>query len=220
MNKSFSFNTIENFDEHIKNSIPDYDNLINTVLKISDFFITPKTYVYDLGTSTGSFLFRLKDKIELSDVHFVGIENEPNFYEHHIDCEIEWVHEDITKYQGWTDSSFITSIFTIQFIEPVKRKALLKNIYDIMTPGSGFIFAEKIYSDSAQLQEINTFLHYDWKREHFASDEILNKEQALRTLMKLRTREDVEQEILDIGWTYCDTFWQQHNFLAWIAIKK
>lgn len=219
MNKSFSFNTVDNFDEHIRCSIPDYDMLINTILKMSDFFITTNSYVYDLGTSTGSFLYRLKDKVELQDIHFVGIENEPNFFKHHTDCEIEWVHEDVTKYHGWTNTSFVTSLFTIQFIEPIKRVTLLKNIYDAMTPGSGFIFSEKIYSASAQIQEINTFLHYDWKRQYFSTEEILNKEQNLRTLMKLRTREDVEEEILNIGWEKCDTFWQQYNFVAWIAIK-
>ncbi len=226
MTKSFSFSTVKDFDEHIRNSIPDYENLINTILKMSDFFITSNTYVYDIGTSTGSFLIELHDRVALQslrfqNVHFVGIENESNFYRYHdpMDYPIEWVHDDVTKYQGWTDSSFITSIFTIQFIEPKKRKELLQNIYDSMTPGGGFIFAEKIYSNSSTSQEINTFLYYGWKRQFFSADEILNKERDLRTLMKLRTKKEVEQEISDIGWSQCDTFWQQHNFVAWMAIK-
>ena len=66
MNKSFSFNTIEDFDLHIRNSIPDYENLTDMILKISDFFITSNTYIYDLGTSTGSFLSQLKDKVEFA----------------------------------------------------------------------------------------------------------------------------------------------------------
>lgn len=217
--KSFSFSTIEDFDEHIRNSIPDYDNLIETIIKISDFFISSDTYVYDIGASTGSFLFELKDKVELPNVYFVGIENEPNFYKHHNDFEIEWVHEDVTKYQGWTDASFITSIFTIQFIEPHKRLPLLQKIFDCMTPGSGFVFAEKIYSESSKIQDMNTFLYYDWKQKNFSTDEILKKERNLRTLMKLRTKKEIESEMLDIGWKSCETFWQQHNFVGWMAIK-
>ncbi len=219
MSKSFSFNTVEDFDLHIRNSIPDYENLINMILKISDFFIISQTNVYDLGASTGSFLHKLKDKVELRDVNFIGIENEQNFYEHHTDWEIKWVHEDITKYQGWSEASFMTSIFTIQFIEPNKRLPLLQKIFNCMTPGSGFIFAEKIYSESAKIQDVNTFLHYDWKRQYFSSDEILKKERDLRTLMKLRTKKEIESEMLDVGWKSCETFWQQHNFVGWMATK-
>ena len=37
--KEFSFNTIENFDEHISKSIPNYDILINHILGLSDYII-------------------------------------------------------------------------------------------------------------------------------------------------------------------------------------
>lgn len=222
MKHSFSFNTVDDFDKHIRDSIPDYQSLFDQVVKMGDFFVTPNTRVYDLGASTGKLIKTLKERSienEIQKVMFVGIEKEENFFQHHHEG-ITWYHQDIADYKYWQDIGFATSLFTLQFLAPSVRQIVLKKIYDASCPGSAFVFSEKTYADNSYIQEINTFLYYDWKNQKFSSDEIMEKERSLRSMMRLRTKETVLQEIYDSGWTICESFWQSYNFVAWIAIKE
>ena len=50
-NWSFAGNTANNFDRHIKKSVPLYDLSHDIALKLSDFFLSEKTNIYDLGSS-------------------------------------------------------------------------------------------------------------------------------------------------------------------------
>lgn len=45
----FDFNTIENFDDHIEKSIPNYNILIDFIKSISQYFYVENTNIYDLG---------------------------------------------------------------------------------------------------------------------------------------------------------------------------
>ena len=56
---NFSFDTIQNFDEHIAQSIPNYDLLATSICDLSTFFVREDTRVVDLGCSTGKLLERI-----------------------------------------------------------------------------------------------------------------------------------------------------------------
>ena len=60
--QEFSFDTIENFSEHIELSIPNYSFVSEQIKNISDYFIEDFTNVYDIGCSEGSVLKSLKRK--------------------------------------------------------------------------------------------------------------------------------------------------------------
>ena len=51
--KEFSFDTIQNFDEHILSSIPCYSLIIENIKSFAKYFIQENTNVYDIGCSTG-----------------------------------------------------------------------------------------------------------------------------------------------------------------------
>jgi SAM-dependent methyltransferase len=52
----FSFETITNFDEHIRQSIPNYDLLSDSIISLAPYFLKPYSAVIDLGCSTGKLL--------------------------------------------------------------------------------------------------------------------------------------------------------------------
>ena len=54
--EKFSFDTINDFDNHIIKSIPNYDILFSSIKSISEYFFCENTNVYDLGCSTGKLL--------------------------------------------------------------------------------------------------------------------------------------------------------------------
>lgn len=47
------------FNEHVRASIPAYEGIQNLVIDMSDWFITDKSIVVDIGCATGELLDRL-----------------------------------------------------------------------------------------------------------------------------------------------------------------
>ena len=127
---------------------------------------------------------------------------------------------DVRSYE-FDNCNLVTSIFTLQFIPEKERTSIIKQIYDGLNSGGAFIFAEKTIAEHAKIQEIRTFTYYDYKREHFSSDDILDKEKQLRHMMKLNTRKELMNKCATAGFEFnkIESFWQNHSFTAFIAIK-
>lgn len=209
----FSFNEVENFDTHIAQSIPNYDLLFNAVLSISRYFVTPNTNVIDLGCSTGKMLERIPH-----DGVKVGIDTAHNLLpESH--GETYYFDTDIETFNGFDNSSLVTSIFTLQFIPRQKRLDVINRIHDGLIDGGAFIWAEKVYSESAFEQELMTFGHYDFKRKFFKENEILDKEKDLRTLMRPNSSFENSMLASQAGFQEAFMFWKFFNFEAWVYIK-
>ena len=50
------------FDSHIKKSIPIYQDIRWLSMELSDYFLREGSNVYDIGSSTGSFLNELSSR--------------------------------------------------------------------------------------------------------------------------------------------------------------
>lgn len=216
----------EGFDNHIEHSIRGYTNLWNDVLKYSEYFVEDDTNIVDIGCSTGKLLkAMIAQNTFASRAKYVGIEVEEDFFGSYDDDEK--VYANLLYHRGdvrnfeFSNCSLITSIFTLQFIQEKERTSIIKQIYEGLNPGGAFIFAEKTIAECSKIQDIRTFTYYDYKREHFTSDDILNKEKQLRHMMKLNTRKELIQKCATAGFAFdrIDSFWQNHSFTAFIAIK-
>jgi hypothetical protein len=64
-----------------------------------------------------------------------------------------------------------------------------------------------------------TFLYYDYKRKHYSSDQILNKESELRHLAKPSTEFEIITSCKNVGFTP-HIFWRNYNFVGFICIKE
>jgi len=224
MDNDFSFATVKNFDEHINKSIRGYSDLIADVENLGDYFIRPNTEVIDIGCSTGKLLKRMADKSTLECVEFIGIEKEANFWDDMNKNEsdnIDFFRDDIEQFI-FTDServSFATNIFTLQFLDVKTRDIVVKNLYNSMIPGGGFISAEKVYSNCSRMQDIKTSLYYQYKNQHFSYDDIFEKEKSLRSMMNLKNLNEIIKYFYEVGFSEVETFWQSHNFVAVVCIK-
>jgi tRNA (cmo5U34)-methyltransferase len=89
------------------------------------------------------------------------------------------------KDQKFRKCDMITSLYTIQFLEPKYRQELFDKIYKSLNWGGAFVMFEKIRGNDARFQDILTFLYFDFKAENgLKSSEILNKEMSLRSVME------------------------------------
>lgn len=207
--KKFDFNTIENFDEHINKSIPNYNVLWNSIRSMSEYFFVDGENVFDLGCSTGKLLKSLDTKCckigyDIADL----LPQEEGF------CNV-----DLNEFFTIDNACVVYSIFTMQFLKPSNRFHYLRTIYDGLNKGGALFICEKIYHDDGKIQEIFSFSHYDYKLNYFSSNEIISKERDLRYIMKPSTENELFTLLREVGFNKVNTFWQMFNFKGIIAIK-
>jgi tRNA (cmo5U34)-methyltransferase len=209
----FSFDTIDDFDDHIAQSIPNYHTLSEAICNLSTYFMMEDTQVIDLGCSTGKLLERLPHLGKK-----IGIDIADNLLpQSH--GETLYVRKDLRALNNLGKSSLILSIFTLQFIPYEDRPHILSTIYESLVEGGAFIWAEKVREESGELEQVLHGAHYDFKRKAFSAEQILNKERDLRPIMKVNssTRNQILAE--NAGFTVGTMFWKFFNFEAWVYIK-
>jgi tRNA (cmo5U34)-methyltransferase len=158
-----------------------------------------------------------------TDVSYVGIEIEEDFFPQLMKLSaknraLTFKNDDIRETM-LTNASFVTSIFTLQFMSRRDRFQCIEDIYRALNKGGGFVFAEKTMSPHSMIHDIRTFTYYDFKRENFDYEDIMTKEQELRHMQKPDTRDDLIQMCKDAGFQQVDSFWQNHSFTGFVAIK-
>lgn len=206
---NFSFDTVNNFDEHISNSIPNYNVLIDSIKSISEYFFVDGCNVYDLGCSTGMLLKSLN-----CNCHKIGLDNS-----NLLPKEDGFNNADLNLEMELNNSCLVYSIFTMQFLKPIRRISYLKEIYDSLIDGGCLIICEKIYQINGKVQEILSFSHYDYKLEKFGANELLSKERDLRFIMKPMNENSLDEYLKNTGFSSVSSFWQMFNFKGYIAIK-
>ena len=225
MTQTFTFaQRAEGFDTHIDLSIRGYSDLIDDVLKFSEYFVEDDTNVVDIGCSTGKMLRAMIDQNTFSkNATYVGVELEKEFVagwerERENTQNLHFLNEDIRDFK-FDNCSFVSSIFTLMFMPPNHREMVIKNIYDGLNSGGVFVFSEKTMADSAKVQDIRTFIYYDYKRKSFTTDDIMDKEKTLRSMAKPNTRDELLNMCKAAGFSKIESFWQNHAFVGFLAIK-
>jgi tRNA (cmo5U34)-methyltransferase len=224
---SFSFARFaDGFDEHIRQSIRGYDDLLSDCVNLSEYFVEDGTYVFDIGCSMGTFLREIarKNFDKCPTTRYIGIDVEDKFLKHWRESDIDRVSllvADARSFQIPQKCSFVTSIFSLQFISPGERQTVLDKIYHALIPGGALVIAEKTFSKVSKLNDMLTSIYYEFKRHSFTDAEILAKERSLRSMMKLWTEEQIVTSIVAAGFAAADVqcFWRNHNFAAFIALK-
>ena len=224
----FTFATSEEgFDNHIETSIRGYNNLWNDVVSMSKYFVEDHTNIVDVGCSSGKMLKAMikQNNEHVPNANYIGVEIESDFSDGHAEDMMskEWNNlayevRDARVYD-FVCCSLVTSLFTLQFMPPNDRKDTIRNIYNGLNDGGAFIFAEKSFSCNPKIQDMMTFMYYDYKRQHFTDTEILDKEVQLRHMMKPNTKTEMFEMCKDAGFKDLHVFWQNFNFYGVIAIK-
>ena len=155
---------------------------------------------------------------------YKGIEIEEDFFPKLIDEEnLKFWKGDVRSFDwvtGAVNCSLVTSIFSLQFMPKTNRQQIIDRIYESLVKGGAFIFSEKIFSSDSQLQEMMQFCYYDYKRQFYTAEELLDKEINLRHMMKPLTYVELIEMVQKAGFESIQPFWQNFNFIGIIAIKK
>lgn len=221
----------EGFDNHIEKSIRGYNHLHDDVVNLSRYYIEDYTNVVDIGCSTGKTIeaMAVQNETIAPNAYYVGVEVAPSFredmqkrvsvLEHRFPKTIfDFRFQDIRTYE-FQNCSFVTSLFTLQFMPPKDRESVIKNIYNGLNPGGAFVFAEKTVADNGRFQDMFTFTYYDYKRKSFTEKDIMEKEVTLRNMLKPNTWNELSCMLELAGFTDIQPFWRNFLFVGAIAIK-
>jgi tRNA (cmo5U34)-methyltransferase len=216
--KTFSFDTVKDFDSHINLSIPNYGDLQAQIKRLASYFIKDDSYVYDLGCSTGRLLKELYE--QYPQACYVGIDKAANMTENSVASPgVAIKQADLRVYDFNNPADLMLSVFTLQFMPIEARQQLLTKVYNGLNKGGALIVSEKLYLSDGYLQDVFTFSYYDFKIQSFGATEIFNKQMSLRKIMRPLTERENILMFHKAGFEVVQPFWQSLLFKAWVCIK-
>lgn len=210
---------VSGFDSHVEKSIPFYKTFQDMIASMSVYFVKKETKIVDVGTSTGTMISMLKNKVDRNN-SFIGIDIESNMIN---ECKnrysgIDFEEIDATKF-NFSNSSVVVCMLTLQFMSLRDREIVLSNIYKNLHKGGCLFVVEKIRTSVCEIHDMYGDLYYDFKRMSFSAQEILDKNKSLRGIMKPITLEENISLIENVGFSKMDVFLKIQNFVGIIAIK-
>lgn len=226
INKQFEFdeNVANVFDDMINRSVPCYNLSRNLVYEILKYHLKSGDFVYDLGCSTGNFLFGLQDKI--SNLNLFGIDNSSamikmaNSKNLAYGLDIKFIEDDILNYD-FSGANAVILNYTLQFIRPLKRQNFVDKIYKNLQKNGVFVFSEKItYEDkNLSLQIIKIYEEYK-KNQGYSQAEITQKREALENVLIPFTEQENIFLAKNAGFDFVEIIFKWANFVTFLAIKR
>lgn len=180
----------ETFVEHIRQSVPLYEEGHNLTCQLSDFFVSDSSICYEIGASTGELIKKLASHNEAKPgAKWIGLDPVDTMVEaaqsHCSDIgNIEILLEDARHFE-FEKSDLIVSYYCMQFISPRDRQALFDKIYNALNWGGAFILFEKVRAPDARFQDIISTLYNDFKLSNgFSGEEIVSKSRSLKGILE------------------------------------
>jgi tRNA (cmo5U34)-methyltransferase len=222
-NWKFNGDMVEHFDKHIKKSVPFYDEGHKLITNISDYFIKNDSICYELGSSTGTLLYKLSKRHQHKMANFIGIELEKDMVDkanslYTID-NLSFENSDVTSYE-LKNSDLVISYYTMQFIHPKLRQQLFDKIYASLNWGGAFILYEKVRANDARFQDMMTNLYTEFKLENgYTADEIVAKTKSLKGVLEPFSTKGNLDLLQRAGFVDIITIQKYMNFEGFLAIK-
>ena len=117
-------------------------------------------------------------------------------------------------------SSFISSYFTIAFVEPSKRQKAFNNFYNSLDWGGGLIIFDKVRAPDARFQDMMTTIYNEYKiSAGYSPDEILNKTLSLKGILDPFSSKANQQMLKRAGFTDVMTIFKFITFEGYLAVK-
>jgi tRNA (cmo5U34)-methyltransferase len=228
----FTFNeaVVRVFPDMIKRSVPGYPTIIENIGVLAAQFALPDSVLYDLGCSLGAVTQALRRHVQAPGCRVVAMDNSAAMVER---CR-EYLHAQDSMFQEllpvevqegdildltFQPCSVVALNFTLQFIAPDQRLALLTQIRRALLPGGALILSEKLCFENTAQQQLLSDLHIGFKRANGYSElEISQKRSALDNVMKPDSLEQHRERLQEAGFSQVIPWFQCLNFASLIAL--
>ena len=222
---TFQGNVADTFVDHVRQSVPLYDQGHELVCATSDYFVHDDSVCYEIGVSTGQLIRKLAEHhATKSGVRWIGIDPvEPMIAKARSHCagipNIELQAADALTFD-FEKADLIVSYYCIQFIQPRHRQDLFNRLYERLNWGGALLLFEKVRGPDARFQDMLVSLYNDFKAGNgFSPDEILNKTSSLKGVLEPFSTEGNLGLMRRAGFTDIMTIMKYLCFEGFVAIK-
>lgn len=216
------------FSDMINRSVPGYATILSMIGVLAARFCVPGSRIYDLGCSLGGASLAMAHQIAHQDYELLAIDNSPAMTsrletllasENYAGMPIRVSCEDICHVEI-SNASVVVLNFTLQFIAPDKRDALIKSIAEGLQPGGILILSEKIRFPAEPLNELFIDLYHEFKQaQGYSALEVAQKRAALENVLIPETIDAHKQRLQSAGFSSCDVWFQCFNFCSMVAVR-
>lgn len=222
---NFGARTAAAFEQHVRRSIPRYEEGHDLVGRLSDFFVRDDSTVYDLGTSLGTLLTRLVARHDHRPAcRWFGVDAEPAMVTRASETLAE--HRNVTIEQAdicsydLEQSDLVVAYYCLQFVPPKQRQTTIDKIYESLSWGGAFIWFEKVRGSDARFQDILSSLYIDYKLEQqYTAEEIIAKSRSLKGVLEPFSSEGNRGLLQRAGFSDVMTVFKYICFEGVLAIK-
>ena len=226
----FAFNSqvASVFDDMVSRSVPFYAEIQRMIAELAGDFIVEDTNVYDIGCSTGTTLYLLNQAIGARKANFYGLDNskemlakaEDKLRQAGVTRPLNLEFCDLNKKLEVKNASLVTFILTLQFVRPMYREKVIKEIYDGLNHDGALVLVEKVTSEDTMFNRLFINHYYEFKKRNGYSEmEIANKREALENVLIPYRMEENFDLLRNSGFRSVEVFFRWYNFCAMIAVK-
>lgn len=221
----FGQETAAVFDDMLDRSVPFYAEIQRMMGEIAADFAAPGTRLYDLGCSTGTTLLEL-DRVVAPEVAFIGVDSSADMLDRArqklvgLTRPCDLLCGDLDHGVEIDGASVVVMNLTLQFVRPLRRDRLLRDIAAGIERHGCLLLVEKVLGQDSTLNRLFIKYYYDFKKRNGYSDmEISQKREALENVLIPYRFEENRELLLRNGFSACEEFFRWYNFCGMLAIK-
>ncbi len=219
------------FPDMLRRSIPGYQASLEAIGSLAARYVTADSRCYDLGCSLGAASLAMRQGIRASGTRILAVDNSAAMIDrcreivaaetaaHPEQPPVEIVLGDIRDVE-FEDASMVVLNYTLQFLDPADRDALLRRIADGLRPGGLLVLGEKVVDEDPQMEELLVDLYHEHKRRNdYSALEIARKRAALENVLVPETVSQHRRRLESAGFGNIAVWFRYFNFVSIVAIK-
>ncbi len=224
----FDENVAGVFDNMIKRSVPGYELITDMTAIFARKFFRAGQNIYDLGASLGTASMAVRVALAgETNGQIIAVDNSAamtkrcaeNLQNSTGSLPFEVRCEDVQTVK-MRNAGMVIMNYTMQFLPPEDREAVLNNIYHALVPGGILLLSEKITFAEQVDSELFIDIYHRWKAAHgYSPLEIVQKRDALENVLIPDTAATHLTRLQKIGFEQCQIWFQSFNFASFTAFK-
>ncbi len=224
----FDERVAEVFPDMLQRSVPGYSTIIAMIGMLAQRCVSPGSQVYDLGCSLGAVTLSVRRHINVKGCQIIAVDNSPAMVERcrrHIEaCQADTpviVQQADIRQVAVDNASMVVLNFTLQFLPPDDRLALLKTIFEGLRPGGVLVLSEKFSFEDRATDELLLAMYHDFKRANGYSElQISQKRHMLKNVMITESVGVHKKRLSEAGFSHAELWFQSLNFGSLLAVKS
>ena len=178
-----------NFDAHVREQLPWYELVTESVAYIARNYLPKNGLIYDIGASTGNMAKAMIPLMNERNAMMIAVESDPDM------CEA-FEHSDANHFRvsilnaeaqhvSYKPFDVATIFLTAMFLPVEKQHSFIEDLYDNLRVGGAIIIVDKICDEEGYFSTVMKRLTMYWKLKNGANSEaIIDKELSLSGIQR------------------------------------